>query len=476
MVEDVGEEEDHRGDRGRLVAVAPGGQGGDQRGEEEQDQDVPPAARDRRQDRRRDDQAHHRAEGAQQGPGEDRAEVGLHDEGDGQGDPVGAGHGDRGDEDLGEADADGETEAVTPGAGGQEDVAGGPGGADAEGGRAAEAVVDASRVHVRGRHHLGRVAQGVVDRAGGLAGGGGEVEAYRAGVAGLHGVGEVADRVADLWGERLAGLVDGGGRLDHRGDGVQLGQQAGEFGAAAVVAGAPGEDEVVRLVQGLGDGLAGRVVAGRGVVAAGREEVGDGAVGVGDRRPFRDPGAQRPGQQGEEEDEEAAAGHQDGCHPPGAGERQARADHRVEEQQQSRYGSHRADRRDHPGDQRDAGERGHRPPAVAVGRRAEGDADRAEELGDRDVEDAHPVRVGGVADDAGEGAHGGEGAVGGLSDGQADGEGEGHRDGGAGDGRPVEGGLLGLEVPHQPVGGCEADGELAGHTPIMGGPSAYSCW
>ncbi len=88
-----------------------------------------------------------------------------------------------------------------------------------------------------------------------------------------------------------------------------------------MVAGAPGEDEVVGLVQGLGDGLAGRVVAGGGFVAAGREEVGDGAVGVRDRRPFRDSGAQGPGQQGEEEDEEAAAGHQDGAthQAPGSG-------------------------------------------------------------------------------------------------------------------------------------------------------------
>jgi hypothetical protein len=53
--------------------------------------------------------------------------------------------------------------------------------------------------------------------------------------------------------------------------------------------------------------------------------------------------------------------------------------------------------------------------------------------------DPHPVGVRGVADDSGQGAHGGEGAVRRPVDREADRQGQGHRDGGAGHGGPVDG-------------------------------------
>lgn len=417
---------------------------------------------------------------AQQRPGEDRSEVGLHDEGDGEGDPVRAWYRDEGDQGLGQADAEGEAQAVAPGGGGQQDFAGGAGGADAQGGGPAEAVVDVSEGRLAGgpvADDVGGVPQCVVDGARGLVGGDREVESYGAGVAGLDGVGEVAQGVRDRGGQRLVELVGGRGGFDDGRDGVELGEQPGELGAAAVVEGAPGEGEVVGLVEGLGDGEADVDVP---VGAGCGEQVGDGPVGVGDGGPFGDARAQRPGEQGEGQHEEAAAGHQHGREPPGPRQRKSGSDGAVEQEQQAGHGGHGADRRDHPGDERDAGDRADGDPAVAEDERADGDADRAEELGDRDVEDAHAVGVRGVADDAGQGAHGGEGPVRGFARREADRQWQGQRDRGAAGGGPGDGGPLRPEVPDQPVGRGENTGQLAGHGPIMTAshhrPGAHLCW
>lgn len=310
---------------------------------------------------------------------------------------------------------------------------------------------------------VGGVPQGVVDGAGGLVGGDREAEPYGAGVAGLDGVGEVAYGVRDLGGQRLVELVGRRGGFDDGRDGVELGEQPGEFGVAAVLEGAPGEGEVVGLVEGLGDGEADVDVplgAGRG------EQVGDGPVGVGDGGPLGDARAQRPGEQGQGQYEEAAAGHQHGCEPPGSRQGKSGADGAVEEEQQAGHGGHGADRRDHPGDERDAGDRADGDPAVAVDERPDGDADRAEELGDRDVEDAHAVGVRGVADDAGQGAHGGEGAVRGFARREADRQRQGQRDRGARGGGPGHGGLLRSEVPDQPVGRVRTLGNWRGMDPL----------
>ena len=75
---------------------------------------------------RRDDQPRRRAERAQYRPGEHRAEVGLQDEGDGEGDPVRAGHGHQRDQRLREADAECEPQPVAPGGLGEQHVRGPP--------------------------------------------------------------------------------------------------------------------------------------------------------------------------------------------------------------------------------------------------------------------------------------------------------------------------------------------------------------
>ncbi len=211
------------------------------------------------------------------------------------------------------------------------------------------------------------------------------------------------------------------------------------------------EHEVVGVVDGLGDLLPAFVVEGAGS-AGGLQGVGQGPVGVGHGGALRLPAAQRPAQQGQREDEQPARGQQQRGRPPGLGKRQSGADHGVQQEQQSGHGGHAADGGDHSGDEGDEGERSDGEPAVPVDQGAQRHADGAEELGDGDVQDAHPVGVGGVADDSGEGAHGGECAVFGLVECEADGERDGHRDRGPGHGGPRDRCGTGLQPVQQPGG------------------------
>lgn len=222
-----------------------------------------------------------------------------------------------------------------------------------------------------------------------------------------------------------------------------------------MLAGTAGEDEVVGLVEGGGDGLPFLVVRGG---AGGLEQLGDGTVGRGDGGPLGRGAAQGPAEQGEEEHEQPAEAEQQGRLPPGLGHGEPGPDDGVEEQEQPGDGGDGADRGDHPRDERDEREHGDGDPAVPEDEGPEGDSDGAEELRHGDVEDAHPVGVGGVADDAGERAHRHERPVGGLPDGQPDGERRGQGDGGAGDGGPGDRGGGGLEPGGEPGGRGETRG------------------
>ncbi len=386
-------------------------------------------------------------------------EVGLEDEGDGQGDPVGARDGDQGDQGLGDADADRQTYAVAPGVGGQDDVAGGAGRADAEGGGAAQAVVDAPG------STSGAVTTSAVWRSAWST-------ARAVSVVGRGGSGVAVPRPSPR--TRPGGAVPAGSA------GERAGRQVGR-GAASITGVIAFNRASSRVSSGLRpwwrarrarirsyDSLRDWVTARRASsyssarsVPATVREAGDRAVGGGDGGPFGDARAQWPGQQGEDEDQEAAAGHQGRGQPPGGGQREARADHAVQQEQQAGDGGHRADRGDHPGDQGDAGDGGHRVPAVAVHQGAQGHADRAEELGDGDVEDAHPVGVGGVADDAGQGAHGGEGAVGGRPAARPIARGRARATAARAAAAQLTGACWGVRFRTSQSGGGEADGELS---------------
>ncbi len=246
-----------------------------------------------------------------------------------------------------------------------------------------------------------------------------------AGAALFHGLRQVPYGRRDLGRQGSAAQVHGGCGLDQRDHHVQLGQHPYEGGAAAVHPGAAAQHQVVGLVQGVRDLPAALVVVRS---SRGFQGVGEGPVSGRHGGALRLPPAQRPAQQGQQEDEQPARAEQQRGRPPGPGERQAGTDHGVEEQQKSGDGGDRADRGDHPGDEGDQGEGAHREPAVAEDQGAQGDSDRAEELRHGDVQDPHPVGVGGVADDPGQGTHRDEGPVLGLVQGEADGERGGHRD------------------------------------------------
>lgn len=451
VVEEVGQEQDHRGDRGGLEGVALDGEGGDQPGEHDHHGDVPPAARHLGEHGGRDDQSAGGAEGAQYGPGEHRTEVGLEDEGDGQRDPVGPLELDHRYEGLRDSDAQREPQPVPPGGPGQHHVAYRPPGAHAQGGGSAEPVVHVVQVGPGDVHDLRGMAQGRVDGAFGRGVRGGQVQYGRSGAALLDGVGQFPYGRRDLGRQRPAAQVCGGRGLHQRDHHVELGQQPHQGGAAPVHPGPAAEHQVVGVVDGLGDLLAAFFVQGAGS-AGGLQGVGQGPVGVGHGGALRLSAAQRPAQQGQREDEQSARGQQQRGRPPGLGQRQPGADHGVEQEQQSGHGGDRADGGDHPGDEGDEGERSDGQPAVPVHQGSQGHADGAEELRDRDVEDPHPVGVGGVADHPGEGTHGGERAVLGLVEGESDGERDGHRDRGPDHGGPRDRCGAGLQPVEEPGG------------------------
>ncbi len=182
------------------------------------------------------------------------------------------------------------------------------------------------------------------------------------------------------------------------------------------------------------------------------QQAGGRPVRVRDATPLRHPAPQRPGDQGQQEDEEAAQGEQQRRRPPGVRHGQPGSDDGLEQEQQAGHGGDRADRRDHPRHERDQRQGSDGEPPLPVHERAEGDADRAEELRDGDVEQAHPVRVGGVADDAGQRAHRHERPVRRPVDGEPDGERRGHRDPGPDGGGPRDRCPLRPQPLRQPLG------------------------